>query len=167
MEPAKATHPVSKIATCLSALCAVHCVLTGLALWLLSVSGLGILSNPWLEAAFLGSAAALGAWALWHGVKRHHSWIPAAGFAAGIAAIAASHFAFGLTGGFGRALGTSLAVVGGLSVAAFNVLNARLQHKGCSCRSVESDGSARPAAAAGEDSPARAQAWDACADRVA
>jgi threonine/homoserine efflux transporter RhtA len=121
-----------RVATWASAICAVHCALTGLALGLMSVAGLGFMDSPAVEVIFLGTAVTIGSFALYHGHKRHKSMIPAAIFVAGLACIAASHFAFdhGDTGG------VAMAVLGGSALVAFNLVNQRLGgHCGCDdCR---------------------------------
>jgi hypothetical protein len=128
---------LDKVGACASALCAVHCLLTGVGMSLLAIMGLGFLGNPWVEFSFLGVALVVGTWALIHGIKRHHSYIPASAFVLGICSILLSHFA-GHSHGPGHSesmtpLGTGLAVVGGLGIVAFHWLNFRFQHRGCGC----------------------------------
>lgn len=132
-----------RIGVCAGTLCAVHCVLTGLALGLLSVVGLGFMSNPWIEFSFLGVAGGTGVWAIQHGVRRHHSWAPAMVFVGGLGLIVGSHFLF--ESDFGRAgvgnwLGVGMAVTGGLAIGAFHFVNRRMQHRGCACHPVRSSG---------------------------
>src|SRR5690349_19257729 len=86
---------LDKIGACASAICAVHCVLTGAALGLLSVAGLSFLNDPWVERGFLASTALLGAWAMRHGLKRHGSWVPSVFFLIGLALVVIKHFTFG------------------------------------------------------------------------
>jgi hypothetical protein len=106
--------------------------LTGLAIALLSVAGVGFLDSPWFEGLFLATAILIGAWALYHGHQRHKSMIPAGIFALGITMILLSHFAFA----HASVGGAILAVGGGLSLVAFNLVNQRLGgHCGCEdCR---------------------------------
>lgn len=122
---------LDRIGACASAICAVHCVLTGAALGLLSVAGLTFLREPWVEAAFLLTTAILGGWSLRHGLRRHGSWIPSVFFLSGLAMIVAKHYVLGHEAGGG--LGTALSVLGGLSLVTFFLLNARLPHKACGC----------------------------------
>lgn len=134
---------LDRVGACASTLCAIHCLLTGAAMGLLAVSGLTFLTNPWVEGGFLTVAAVVGVTALWHGIRRHHSWIPATVFVAGIACIAISFLVgHGHVGGshshdahhyHSSPLGTGLAVAGGLLVAAFHFVNQKLQHRKCSC----------------------------------
>jgi hypothetical protein len=115
-----------------SAICAVHCALTGIALGLLSVAGFGFMNSPWVEMLFLGIAISIGSWALYHGHKRHKSMVPSIIFVSGLALIGASHFIFE----HGSLGGTVTAVLGGFTLVAFNLVNQRLGgHCGCDdCR---------------------------------
>jgi len=116
-----------------SAICAVHCVISGLALGLLSVVGLGFIGSPITEAAFYTTAIVVGSWALMHGMRKHRSFLPAIIFGTGMVCLFVSHFVFG----HGRAGhpsigGTILSVVGGLSLVSFHLVNQRLANK-CHC----------------------------------
>lgn len=116
-----------------SAICAVHCLITGVALGLLSIVGLGFLGSPEAELGFFLTTVTIGTIALVHGVRRHHSAVPALVFITGLGALLASHFVFGHHHDEAPSIGaTILNVVGGLSLVAFHVLNQRLQHR-CSC----------------------------------
>lgn len=124
----------AKVGAWAGAICAVHCVLTAVGLGLLSVAGFGFLGSPIVEASFVGVLLVTGIWALLHGLRRHHSWIPACVFIFGLALIAASHFA--VEAGGTRTQGSVsvvLAVAGGLCIAAFQFVNLRIQHRGCAC----------------------------------
>lgn len=123
-----------------SGLCAVHCLLTGVALGLLSVVGLGFMANPWVEIGFIGIAVVVGITAIVHGHRHHGSIVPAAIFVVGILLIAASHFVFGH--GHESALhkphpsslwATATAVGGGTCLVLFHVVNQWLRHKSCGC----------------------------------
>jgi hypothetical protein len=60
--------------------------------------------------------------------------LPAAVFVSGLASIVLSHFiGHGSHDGSGNVLGSIFAVVGGILIACFHVLNLRLQHRGCGC----------------------------------
>jgi len=125
---------IDKIGACASTLCAVHCVLTGVAMSLLAVSGFGFLANPIVEVGFFGVAILVGAWALVHGIKRHHSRWPAVVFALGLASIVGSHIVGHDHAGDSKGpWGTVLAVLGGVLIVGFHVLNSKLQHHGCGC----------------------------------
>ncbi len=123
-----------KVAAWSGAICAVHCLLTAIGLGLLSTAGLGFLGNPAIEIAFLVVAVVAGVWALAHGIGRHHSYLPAAVFSTGLAAIAAGHFVFGESF-------PALTIFGGLCIAGFQLLNMRMQHRGC-VHSVDRSGHA-------------------------
>lgn len=123
---------LDRVGACVSTLCAVHCLLTGLAMGILAVAGLEFLGNPWVEATFIILALSVGTWAMLHGIRRHHSYIPSMVFVTGLAMIVGSHFAGHDSAS--RPWGTVLAVCGGLSIASFHLLNQRLQHRNCRCR---------------------------------
>jgi hypothetical protein len=123
---------VDRLGVWASAMCAVHCVLTGVALGLLSVAGLGFLHSALTEWGFFTVALVLGIVAVWHGRRRHHSVVPALIFVLGLSFILVSHFGFHHHG-IG---GTVFAVAGGLSLVGFHVVNMRLQH-GCSCSTCQ------------------------------
>lgn len=122
---------LDKIGACASAICAVHCVLTGAALGVLSVAGLSFLTEPLIEEIFLLSTALLGIWAMWHGWKRHGSWLPSLFFVVGLGLAVVKHFAIGHENAPGWAIWLSLA--GAASLVTFFVLNSRLPHKDCGC----------------------------------
>jgi len=124
---------VDRVGAYASAICAVHCIVSGLALGLLSVVGLDFIGSPVTEALFYLTAVGVGSWALMHGLRRHRSLWPGAIFLAGMACLFVSHFVFG----HGRAGqpsvgGTILSVAGGLSLVSFHIVNQRLT-KRCSC----------------------------------
>lgn len=123
---------LDRIGAVASALCAVHCLVTGVALGLLSIVGLGFLGSPQAEAGFFLTTVTVGTAALVHGRRRHHSIIPALIFVAGLACLLTSHFVFGHDSGKPSIAPTILNVLGGLSLVLFHVTNQRLQH-GCSC----------------------------------
>jgi hypothetical protein len=122
---------MDKIGACASAICAVHCVLTGAALGLLSVAGLSFLREPIIEGLFLLSTALLGLWAMRHGLRRHGSWVPSIFFLGGLAIIVAKHFLVGHDGDAG--LGVIMSLTGAASLVTFFLLNTRLPHKACGC----------------------------------
>jgi hypothetical protein len=122
---------MAKVGACASAICAVHCVLTGAAFGLLSVAGLAFLREHWVELTFLGTTGLIGIWALRHGMRRHGSWIPSAFFIVGVGMVVAKHFVVGHeSAGFWALF---LPILGSLSLVLFFVTNARLPHKNCGC----------------------------------
>lgn len=137
---------LDRLGACASAICAVHCVLTGLAFGLLSVSGLAFLDNEVWDLTFVGFALVLGLWAVWHGLQKHHSILPALVFGVGIACIIAGNFVVKHThhSGVPEAFWdhyshTVLMVVGGLSLVGFHTANLWLQkHGGCGCEGCKS-----------------------------
>lgn len=128
---------LDKVGACASAICAVHCALTGLALGLLSVMGLSFISSPIVDVIFVGTAVIVGISAVRHGIRHHKSYIPATIFALGIASIAIGHYTIfseaaekhGHTHG---PFATVFSVTGGVCLVLFHLLNWRLQ-KGKSC----------------------------------
>ncbi len=134
----KAQMNLDKVGAVASAVCAVHCLLTGVALGLLSVVGLGFIGSLPAEIGFISVALIVGSWAIVHGIRKHHSYIPALIFVLGITCIAISHFVFPHSHD-GKApadamhgLSTLFSVLGGLCLVSFHVVNLRMQH-GCKC----------------------------------
>jgi hypothetical protein len=127
---------LDKVGACASAICAVHCLLTGVALGLLSVLGFGFLGHPLVDSLFVAIAVLVGAFALRHGIRCHRSYVPAAFFTIGLFAIAAAHLS-----GLGEVAGrhshglqqTVLSVVGGGCLVLFHWLNLRLQKAKTCC----------------------------------
>ena len=131
---------LDKVGACASAICAVHCILTGVALGLLSSLGFGFFGNLWVDIGFVGVAVLVGGVALWHGVKRHGSYLPALFYIMGLVAILFAHFedfSHGLPihSEHGHSvLATVLSVAGGVCFVMFHVLNLRMQHSSdCTC----------------------------------
>lgn len=129
---------LDKVGAYASAICAVHCLLTGVALGLLSIIGLGFIGSLPAEIGFISVAVLIGSWAIVHGMRKHHSIIPAMIFVFGIACIAVSHFALphhhvaNEPSSAAHVASTVFAVLGGLSLVSFHLVNLRLQ-KGCAC----------------------------------
>jgi hypothetical protein len=126
-----------RIGTIASAICAVHCVITGLAFGLLSVAGLEFLGSIQAEIAFISVALAVGGVAIWHGVKRHHSYRPALLFASGVGLIVLKHFIWKEhvhEAGFHLEdiPSTLVSVAAGACLIGFHIWNMRLQHR-CAC----------------------------------
>ena len=125
---------LDKLGAYASAVCAVHCLITGVALGLLSVVGLGFLGSPSAELGFFLTTVTIGTIAMIHGRRKHHSVIPALVFVCGLGCLLVSHFGFGHGHDVSdRSVGgTFLNVVGGVSLVLFHILNQRLQHQ-CGC----------------------------------
>ncbi len=132
---------LDKFGACASAICAVHCFLTGIALALFSVAGLGFLGSLWADIAFLSVAVSVGSLAVWHGIRAHHSYLPASVFVLGLLFIVLGHFVFRHAHQAGEienpvthAASVAFSVLGGLSLVTFHVLNMKLQRDGgCGC----------------------------------
>lgn len=131
-----------RVGACASALCAVHCVLTGVALGLLSSLGLGFFGNIWVDVFFVLTAVVVGAVAMRHGIKRHGSFVPASFYVLGLVSVLVAHFEDFSHGWpvhqqhHHGVVPTILSVVGGSCFVLFHVLNLRLQHQhDCNCGS--------------------------------
>lgn len=134
MQHARRRGWIDKIGAGASAVCAVHCVLTGVALGLLSTAGFGFLASRTAELVFLSTAIVVGVIALWHGSRFHRSFVPALFFIGGLAFIALGHFVFGgVRDAHGHIHGPSwFNVAGGICLVMFHTVNLRLQHqRGC------------------------------------
>lgn len=133
---------LDRIGAIASTVCAVHCLLTGVAFGLLSVFGLGFIGSPQAEFGFIAFAVIVGSFALYHGHRKHHSLVPGMIFAFGIGCMLVSHLVFRhdhahdhpeLAFDAAHLPSTLLNVLAGLSLVAFHVVNNRMQH---SCGSV-------------------------------
>jgi hypothetical protein len=114
-------------------------LLTGVALGLLSVAGLGFIGSLWTDIAFLAVVLAVGATAIIHGIRKHHSVVPALIFVAGLLMFLLGHFGFGHAHlasedpwSSARIAQVTLSVAGGLCIVLFHVVNLRLRKK-CEC----------------------------------
>lgn len=126
--PPNQRSPLDRVGACASTICAVHCLLTGLALGLLSVGWLGFLANPILEGVFLGVAVLIGTFAVVHGVRRHGSYRPAVLFAIGLTAIVVAqllHARYEMTLAHGL-----LSATGGVFLVLFHLMNQRMARHG-------------------------------------
>jgi hypothetical protein len=127
---------VDRIGAYASAICAVHCLVTGVALGLLSFAGLGFLGSVAADVAFLSVAVLIATVAIVHGIRKHHSYKPALIFVAGLLSVILGHFVFRHDhpgGTEGPAIwSTVFSVVGGLCFVLFHVVNLRLQ-RACGC----------------------------------
>jgi hypothetical protein len=130
---------LDKLGACASAVCAVHCLLTGVALGLLSAFGFGFLGSLIADVAFLFVALLVGSFALWHGLRKHGSLLPGFIFSAGLGLLLVGHFGFGHTHGNAFSVATAFTVLGGLCFVLFHVLNLRLGHAAaCGCGTAQS-----------------------------
>ena len=125
---------MDKVGAGASAICAVHCLLTGVALSLLSALGIGFLDSPIVDVVFIATAVSVGGMALRHGISHHGSYVPAIFYILGLISILVGHFAFG-HGSKATPAGTWASVFGGLFIVGFHYLNFRLQkaNGGCGC----------------------------------
>ncbi len=134
---------LDKIGAYASTICAVHCLLTGVALGMLSVIGLGFLGSVTSEILFIVVAVSVGVFAVVHGIRKHRSYIPSLFFVFGLVCIVLKFAAFKHTHDPAHAghthgpasdgwISTALAVLGGLSLVAFHVMNLRMTRK-CGC----------------------------------
>jgi hypothetical protein len=126
---------VDRLGALASFACAVHCVLTGVAIGFLSVAGLGFLAGPEADIAFLVAAVLIGGLAVWQGYRRHRSFLPASLYVGGLLLVIVGHFVIGHgDAGHGNRLVTSLlAAVGGLMLVVFHFVNMRLGHRCSVC----------------------------------
>ena len=120
---------MDKVGAFASAACAVHCLLTGIAFSVLSVTGLSFLGSEAAEISFFSVAMVVGSFAIYSGFKKHRSCIPAAIFCFAIMVLILAHAVPAIKASL---LGTVLAVSGGLILVAFHLVNHRLP-KRCEC----------------------------------
>jgi len=122
-----------------SAICAVHCLLTGVALGLLSVAGLGFMGSVTTDIAFLTVAVGIASIAIFHGIRKHHSYKPAMVFVLGLTFVVLGHFVLRHHHTLNHPMdsmeffSTFFSVAGGLCFVLFHVVNLRLQHT-CGCK---------------------------------
>jgi len=123
-----------------SAICAVHCLVTGVALGLLSYAGLGFMGSITTDIIFLTVAVGIASLAIFHGIKRHHSYKPAMVFVLGLTFVVLGHFVFRHEHKTANhpldaveVFSTIFSVGGGLCFVLFHVMNLRLQHT-CGCK---------------------------------
>jgi hypothetical protein len=128
-------HVLDRVGTVASAICAVHCLITGVALGLLSYVGLGFFGSVTTDLVFLGVAVLVGAVAIRHGVSKHHSYKPALIFVLGLVLIGVGHYGFSHSHDAGESrnvFGTIFSILGGLCFVGFHIANFLLQRK-CNC----------------------------------
>jgi hypothetical protein len=90
-----------------SALCAVHCLSSALAMGLLTAMGVAGLVAPIVEQVFLGTAVLLGLSSLLPAARRHRSPVPLLWFSTGLMLL------LGLRAVVGEGLGEALVVAAG------------------------------------------------------
>jgi drug/metabolite transporter (DMT)-like permease len=133
---------IDRIGAVASAVCAVHCVLTGIALGLLSYVGLGFMGSPIADAIFLGIAVVIAVIAIVHGVRRHNSYKPAMVFSIGLVMVVLGHFVLHRHSQAGvhqaDILSSLFSVSGGMCFVLFHVMNLRMK-PACDCRHCKSD----------------------------
>ena len=111
-----------------SALCAVHCVASAAFTTALSLVGLNVVSSmPWLEWAFLGTSATLGALAFASGYRVHRCITPSPLFVGGILTLVAAR----LLPEHLERMESSLVVVGACAIITAHWLN---WHRRACCR---------------------------------
>ena len=128
---------LDKVGACASAICAVHCLITGVAFGFLTVAGGGFLGSLTADIAFLSVAVLVASVAIFFGFRKHHSYRPAIIFLAGLTSIILGHFVFrhahaadeAITG-WDHLLSTFFSVMGGVCLVAFHLVNMRLQNRG-------------------------------------
>ena len=123
---------VDKLGACASGICAVHCLLTGIAFGVLSVMGLKWFGSVTTDIVFLSVTLSIASIAIFSGYRRHASLLPAVLFALGVCAIVISHFVLKHDSGpSGEGmLTTVLSVGGGCCLVAFHLVNMRLPESG-------------------------------------
>ncbi len=125
---------LDRIGAIASGICAVHCLISGVALGVLSVIGLGFFGSLAVDVAFIGVACSVGTLAVVQGYRKHRSILPVTIYFSGLALIIASH-AFGghgQTSGLAQAARVFGAVGGGVLLVTFHFVNSRLQ-LACAC----------------------------------
>src|SRR5476649_1769617 len=83
---------LDKVGACASGICAVHCLVTGVALGVLSVMGLSWFGSVTTDVIFLTVTLSIASLAIFTGIRRHRSLVPATLFFLGVSAIVVSHF---------------------------------------------------------------------------
>lgn len=123
-----------------SLLCAVHCVLTGMAFGLISALGATFLANPTTEFAFFSLTLLAGLFAIYQGLRKHRQWWPSAFFAIGFACLVCRHLFFHQSHvhhhGETHAepvQGVILSVIGATLLVTFHVINSVKMHRAGKC----------------------------------
>lgn len=119
---------VDKFGAIAGTACAIHCLLSGVALGLLSTVGLGFIASQASELVFLTITFSLGGFGIWLGYRRHRSWVPSLFFVVGVAFILCSHSPWERHApgeGHSDPLSVMLAVGGASFLVAFHFMNQR------------------------------------------
>ena len=119
---------VDKFGAIAGTLCAIHCLLSGVALGLLSTVGLGFIATGLSEVIFLTVTFSIGLFGIWFGYRRHRSWVPSLFFVAGLLMILGAHAPFGSPKGLDdhtNPVSVALAVLGACCLVAFHFMNQR------------------------------------------
>jgi hypothetical protein len=129
-----------RIGAVASAICAVHCLLTGVALGLLSYAGLGFMGSVTADLIFLGVAVSVAVIAIVHGIRKHHSYRPAMVFVLGLISVVLGHFVLHHEHAANETqlhladiASTVFSVSGGLCFVIFHVMNLRMAQT-CGCK---------------------------------
>jgi intracellular septation protein A len=137
MQMNRAPLNLDRVGAVASAICAVHCVLTGVALGLLSFLGVGFLGHSMVDKFFLGVAVVVGSTALLMGFRKHKKWQPAILFVVGLSLLLATNFLFAHDHAHhpdhfhlhtSDLLVHTMSAIGGICLVAFHVWNQKLQH---------------------------------------
>ncbi len=116
--------------------CAVHCLLSGIALSFLSVVGLKVIASEAVELGFFVVTGTLGMVGVVHGFSKHKAYWPALLFIAGLISIWYGHQLVGHNheSASQNPWATVISVFGGLFLVAFHISNLRLgKRAGCGC----------------------------------
>ncbi|MBL8059934.1 MAG: MerC domain-containing protein [Chthonomonas sp.] len=139
MKPTRSVN-WDKVGGTASSLCAVHCILTGLAMGFISSFGLEFIASDALELAFFVIAILAGALAIRNGLRKHGDWRLAPLFVAGMGLLIVRHVFFGhphahADEGFHAVppAATWMSVVGAICLIVFHVWNSLKSHRDCSC----------------------------------
>jgi hypothetical protein len=132
--PSQRSLLLDKLGAFASATCAVHCLLTGVAIGLFSVVGLDFLASTTADIVFICAALTFGTLAVWQGFRKHRSFLPMGLYVGGLLMVVISHFVLGHRSEADRSpqhqfITTALAVVGGLTLTSFHFVNMRMQHR--------------------------------------
>ncbi len=137
---------IDRIGAVASSICAVHCLLTSIALGALSTLGLGFMESVWVDIFFVVLALSVGVFSVRHGYKHHASLLPPAIFFVGLTLVFVSHFIIGHDHHhhdhcecIHMEWVDVMAILGGVLLACFHFVNAKLmksanQHVCCSSK---------------------------------
>lgn len=124
-----------------SGACAVHCVLTGVAIGVLSAVGATFFASEAMEYTFVGLAILAGALAAWTGYRAHGRTYPNVLLLLGFGLIIGKHFAFDSAHGYrhGDHFHSAdpgavwMSILGGTCLIGYHVLNSILKHRASCC----------------------------------